>query len=368
MNKKIAVLSGDGIGPEIMDEAIKVLKTIENVFGHSFIYEYAPIGGQAWDAFGTHFPEKTAQICKDADAILFGSVGGAIDQQHLPKWRNCERNTILAIRKALGLTSNLRPVQGFGAFNEIDLMCVRELSEDVYFGPHETTCIEGERVARDVMIYHESTIRAIAHQAFQIAMSRQKKITSVDKANVLDCSKLWREVVTEVSKEYPECTLEHMLVDNCAMQLMKNPTSFDVLLMPNLFGDILSDLASVSGGSLGMLPSASLNRQGIGLYEPAGGSAPDIAGKRIANPIGQILSAALMLKHSFGMDEEHDAIVEAVKRAVQEEYRTPDIAGKGQCCSTAEMGDAIVNFINKKKIKKEETHEQEHAYYGFLFF
>ena len=356
MNKKIAVLSGDGIGPEIMDEAIKVLKKIESVFGHSFTYVYALIGGQAWDTYGNHFPKETAQICKNADAILFGSVGGAIDQQHLPKWRNCERNSILAIRKELGLMCNLRPVQSFKeAFNEIDLMCVRELSEDVYFGPHETTVVEGERVARDVMIYHESTIRAIAHQAFQIAMSRKKKVNSVDKANVLDCSKLWREVVTEVSKEYPECTLEHMLVDNCAMQLMKYPTAFDVLLMPNLFGDILSDLASVLGGSLGMLPSASLNNHGVGLYEPAGGSAPDIAGKGIANPIGQILSAALMLKHSFGMEDEHDAIVEALKKAIQEGYRTPDIAGGEKSCSTAEMGNAIIKFINKNK--KRGQHE-----------
>jgi 3-isopropylmalate dehydrogenase len=358
MNKQIAVLSGDGIGPEIMDEAIKVLKTIENVFGHSFIYTYALIGGEAWDAFGSHFPEETAKICKDADAILFGSVGGAIEGQHSPKWLNCEKNSILAIRKVLGLMCNLRPVQSFkGASNDVDLMCVRELSEDVYFGPHETIYEQGERVARDVMIYHESTIRAIAHQAFQIAMSRRKKVTSVDKANVLDCSKLWRAVVTEVSKEYPECTLDHMLVDNCAMQLMKNPTSFDVLLMPNLFGDILSDLASVLGGSLGILPSASFNSQGIGFYEPAGGSAPDIAGKGIANPIGQILSAALMLKHSFGMNEEHDAIVDAVKRAVQEGYRTPDIADGGPHCSTAEMGKAIIKFISKKKIKNEKKHE-----------
>ena len=352
MHKNIAILPGDGIGPEIMDEAIKVLQNIEQLFGHSFTYTHAPIGGQAWEVYGLHFPEETANICRDADAVLFGSVGGAIAEQHLPKWRDCEKNSILALRKMLGLTCNLRPVQSLHtASTTVDLVCVRELSEDIYFGPHETIYIEGERVARDVMIYHESTIEGIAHQAFQIARSRRKKVTSVDKANVLDCSKLWREVVTRVSGKYPECLLEHMLVDSCAVHLMKRPASFDVLLMPNLFGDILSDLASVLGGSLGMLPSASLNSQGMGLYEPAGGSAPDIAGKGIANPIGQILSAALMLKHSFGMRKEHDAVVRAVAQAAHDGHRTYDMASgnHSSSTSTAEMGEAIRNLLIKTK-------------------
>lgn len=351
MNKTIAIIPGDGIGPEIMAEAIKVLKEIESVFGHRFIYHYAVIGGAAWDAHGTHFPQETADICENADAILFGSVGGPVGSQDSPKWKDCEKNSILAIRSQMGMNCNIRPVQGIG--NEIDIFCVRELSEDVYFGSHETSGSIGDRVAQDMMIYSEGTIRQIAHQAFQFAMSRDKKVTSVDKANVLDCSKLWREIVEEVSKGYPECKVEHMLVDNCAMQLAKNPRDFDVLLMPNLFGDILSDLASIWGGSLGMLPSASFNRQGKGLYEPAGGSAPDIAGKGIANPIGQILSAALMLKYSFGMETEYDAIVGAVQKAIAAGYRTKDIATSKKVCTTAGMGDAIAKNIRNRKIEED---------------
>lgn len=347
MNKTIAVIPGDGIGPEIMAEAIKVLKEIESVFGHRFIYRYAAIGGAAWDMHRTHFPQETAEICQNADAVLFGSVGGPVSDQSHPKWKDCEKNSILAIRSQMGLSCNVRPVRGID--NEIDVFCVRELSEDVYFGPHETSGKMGERVARDVMIYNEATIRQIAHQAFQFAMSRRKKVTSVDKANVLDCSKLWREIVNEVSKEYPECTVEHVLVDHCAMLLAKNPRPFDVLLMPNLFGDILSDLASIWSGSLGMLPSASFNQSGKGLYEPAGGSAPDIAGQGIANPIGQILSAALMLKYSFGMEAEHNAIVNAVQRAIAAGYRTKDLAISQKYCTTAAMGDAIVQIIRNER-------------------
>jgi 3-isopropylmalate dehydrogenase len=363
MDKTIAIIPGDGIGPEIMAEAIKVLKEIESVFGHRFIYHYAVIGGAAWEAHGTHFPQETANICQNADAVLFGSVGGTVGSQGDPKWKDCEKNSILAIRSQMGLSCNVRPVQGIG--NKVDVFCVRELSEDVYFGSHETSGSVGERVARDVMIYNESTIRQIAHQAFQFAMSRNKKVTSVDKANVLDCSRLWREVVDEVSKQYPECKVEHILVDNCAMQLAKNPRNFDVLLMPNLFGDILSDLASIWGGSLGMLPSASFNKEGKGLYEPAGGSAPDIARKGIANPIGQILSAALMLKYSFGMEAEHDAIVDAVQKAIAAGYRTKDIAVSNKYCTTAGMGDAIAKIIRSRKI--EEDIYGAHLRYAFCF-
>ncbi len=347
MDKTIAIIPGDGIGPEIMAEAIKVLKEIEASFGHRFTYCHADIGGAAWDVHGTHFPQETAAICQNADAILFGSVGGPVGGQSCPKWKDCERNSILAIRSQMGLSCNVRPVRGID--NGVDVFCVRELSEDVYFGAHETLGSVGERVARDVMFYSEGTIRQIAHLAFQFAMKRGKKVTSVDKANVLDCSKLWREIVEDVSKEFPECKVEHILVDNCAMQIAKNPQSFDVLLMPNLFGDILSDLASIWGGSLGMLPSASFNKHGKGLYEPAGGSAPDIAGKGIANPIGQILSAALMLKYSFGMEAEHAAIVDGVQKAIAGGYRTKDIAISNRYFSTAEVGDAIAKIIHNKR-------------------
>jgi 3-isopropylmalate dehydrogenase len=351
MDKTIAIIPGDGIGPEIMAEAVKVLKEIEAIFGHRFIYHYAVIGGAAWDKHGSYFPKETAEICQKADAILFGSVGGPVDRQSSLKWKDCEKNSILAMRNQMGLYCNVRPVRGID--QEVDVVCIRELSEDVYFGSHETRGKIGERVAQDVMLYTEGTIRQIAHFAFQLAMARRKKVTSVDKANVLDSSKLWRAVVGEVSKEYPECEVEHMLVDNCAMQLAKNPSRFDVLLMPNLFGDILSDVASIWGGSLGTLPSASFNREGQGLYEPAGGSAPDIAGKGVANPIGQILSAALMLKHSFGMQAEHDAIVAAVQKAIAAGYRTQDIADSKKACTTASMGDAIVRIIRNKKRKED---------------
>ncbi len=348
MKKTIAIIPGDGIGPEIMDEAVKVLDRIGSVFGHRFIFEYGLIGGAAWDVHGVHYPMQTSEICKRADAVLFGSVGGPIAEQSSPKWKNCEKNSILAMRQEMGLTCNVRPVQGM-TDPEIDIFCVRELSEDVYFGTHRISGNKGARIASDKMFYTEKTIRGIAHQAFQFAMSRGKKVTSVDKANVLDCSKLWREVVEEVSKEYPECELEHLLVDNCAMQIAKNPTRFDVLLMPNLFGDILSDLASVWGGSIGMLPSASFNKEGKGFYEPAGGSAPDIAGQGIANPVGQILSAALMLKYSFGMQDEHDAIVEAVRHAIEAGYWTEDIGPCDKPFSTSEMGNAITHFIRNKQ-------------------
>lgn len=347
MDKTIAIIPGDGIGPEVMAEAIKVLKEIEAIFGHRFTYQYAAIGGAAWDSHGNHFPKETADICQTSDAILFGSVGGPVNNQFSPKWKDCEKNSILALRNLMGLYCNVRPVRGID--HKVDIVCIRELSEDVYFGSHETSGEIGNRVARDEMIYSENTIRRIAHFAFQVAMSRTKKVTSIDKANVLDCSKLWRAVVDEIAKEYPECQLEHMFVDAAAMELIKNPYRFDVLLTPNLFGDILSDVASVWGGSLGTLPSASFNTEGKGLYEPAGGSAPDIAGKGVANPIGQILSAALMLKHSFGMQTEHDAIVYAVQKAIACGYRTQDIANSKKTCTTAAMGDAIVQIMRNRE-------------------
>lgn len=362
MKKTIAVLSGDGIGPEVMSEAIKVLSKIAECFDHEFIFQKASIGGAAWEEHGEHFPDVTKKICEGSDAILFGSVGGPVQEQGKDKWKDCERNSILQIRKYFRFQTNLRPAKVYPALadscvlrpdiigNGVDVLCVRELSGDIYFGEHRIETIDGVKNAVDVMAYDDKTIAYIAHAAFHAARHRRKKVTSVDKANVLACSRLWREVVTEVSKEYPDCQLEHILVDNCAMQLIRCPTAFDVLLMPNMFGDILSDEASVLAGSLGMLPSASLNKEGFGLYEPSSGSAPDIAGKGIANPIGQILSAAMMLEYSFQLIQESAAIHLAVEKSLNQGFRTADISTPNdrlRPISTIEMGNVIIkNLIN----------------------
>lgn len=363
MKKTIAVLSGDGIGPEVMAEAIKVLWKIAEIFGHEFVFQHALIGGAAWELHGEHFPEKTKEICEGSDAILFGSVGGPIQEQGSAKWKNCERNSILQLRQYFRFQTNLRPCRVYPALADscvlrpqiirsgVDILCVRELSGDIYFGEHRIETIEGVKHAVDVMSYDEKTIADIAHAAFQAARHRRKKVTSVDKANVLACSRLWRDVVTETSKKYPDCELEHLLVDNCAMQLIRCPTAFDVLLMPNMFGDILSDEVSVLAGSLGMLPSASLNKHGFGLYEPSSGSAPDIAGKGIANPIGQILSAAMMLEYSFQMVQEAKAIHRAVETSLAKGFRTADIStldDRLSTLSTQEMGNRIINNLKGK--------------------
>lgn len=360
MRKTIAVLSGDGIGPEVISEAIKVLLKIAENFGHEFVIKKALIGGAAWEVYGTHFPEATKRICEESDAILFGSVGGPIQEQENAKWKDCERNSILQLRQHFRFQTNLRPARIYPALidscilrpqiigNGIDILCIRELLGDIYFGEHRLELIGGVKHATDVMEYDEKTIADIAHAAFQAARNRRRKVTSVDKANVLACSRLWREVVAEVSKAYPDCQLEHLLVDNCAMQLIRNPTSFDVLLMPNMFGDILSDEVSVLAGSLGMLPSASLNRFGFGLYEPSSGSAPDIAGKGIANPIGQILSAAMMLEYSFQLVQEARVIHQAVEKSLDQGFRTIDISNPNdqlRPVSTNEMGNIITNNL-----------------------
>lgn len=359
MKKTIAVLAGDGIGPEVMQEAVKVLKRIGEVFGHEFKLASGLIGGAAWEKYKDHFPEKMKRICKESDAILFGSVGGPVSEQMSEKWRDCEKNSILAIRKYFNFNVNFRPVKLYSALKNncvlranvikkgVDILCVRELSGDVYFGEHKTEGEVGSRTATDVMTYDEETVEKVAIAAFEAAMKRRKKVSSVDKANVLDCSKLWREVVSRVAKNYPQCSCEHVLVDNMAMQVIKRPGDFDVILMPNMFGDIISDEISVFAGSLGMLPSASFNSSGFGLYEPSGGSAPDIAGKGIANPIAQILSMAMMLKYSFGLDREHDIVLWAVEEVLKANYLTADIAGKKPSVSTAKMGDAIANSIYK---------------------
>ena len=284
-----------------MDQALRVLQVVEQKFGHSFEKVQALVGGAAYDEHQEHFPKVTEDICRESDAILFGSVGGPVEQMQEQKWKNCEANSLLALRKTFNFNANFRPVKVFPELLEIcplrrelvergiDLVFVRELLGDIYFGEHQTLEEQGKRVAKDTARYDEEQIAAIAKIAFDAAMKRSKKLHSVDKANVLDTSKLWREVVDEVSKSYPEVEYHHILVDNCAMQIIRNPAQFDVLLTPNMFGDILSDAAAVLPGTLGLLASSAMNREGFAMYEPSGGSAQDIAGKGIANPIAQIL-------------------------------------------------------------------------------
>ena len=352
MNMKIGVIKGDGIGPEIVDEAMKVLDRIAEVYGHSLSYTQLLMGGASIDANGVPLTES--------DAVLMGSIGG--DAKTSP-WYQLEPSKrpeagLLALRKGLNLFANLRPavlyqeLKGACPLKEeiadrgFDMMIMRELTGGLYFGERSTREENGVLVARDELTYSETEIRRIAKRGFDIAMKRRKKVTSVDKANVLDSSRLWRKVVEEVAKDYPEVTLEHMLVDNCAMQLVKDPAQFDVILTENMFGDILSDEASMVTGSIGMLASASLNETKFGLYEPSGGSAPDIAGQGIANPIATILSAAMMLKYSFDLDEEAAAIEEAVSAVLKDGYRTIDIMSDGmKQIGTKEMGDRICSYI-----------------------
>ncbi len=358
MEKNLAVLAGDGIGPEVMKQAIKVLDAVGAKFKHKFNYREALIGGAAYDEFKIHFPEETKQVCREADAILFGSVGGPVSELHLDKWKGCETNALLGLRKAFNFNANFRPARVYPQLKGIcplkpeivdagiDLLIIRELSGDIYFGEHKTYLENGRRKAHDVAEYDEDTVARIAHIAFQAAQKRGKLLTSVDKANVLDTSKLWRVVVHEVAKEYPDVKLEDMLVDNCAMQIIRNPAQFDVIVTSNMFGDILSDAAAVLPGSLGLTPSASLNPEGFGMYEPSGGSAPDIAGKGIANPIAQILSAAMMLRFSFGLSAEAEAIEKAVDTALDQGIRTGDIQTPGKsAASTDEMTAAILKAL-----------------------
>ncbi len=354
----IAVLPGDGVGEEVMAEALRVLDVVLTKSNITFAFEMGLIGGAAYDKYGEHFPSVTKELCEKSTAILFGSVGGPVSKQHEPKWTNCEANTILALRKTFGFNANFRPINIFPELKElcplkpelvekgIDILFIRELVGDIYFGEHKTTGNKGNRLATDVAQYTEEQISNVAHTAFQAAIKRNKKLTSVDKANVLDTSKLWRTVVEEIKEDYPEVELEHMLVDNCAMQIIKNPAQFDVVLTSNMFGDILSDAAAVLPGSLGLLASASINADGFGLYEPPGGSAQDIAGLGVANPIGQILSSALMLRFSFGLEAEASAIEQAVSKALAKGFRTKDIHTPGTTLvSTSEMADAVISNI-----------------------
>ena len=356
MNLKIGVIKGDGIGPEIVTEAMKVLDKVAGVYGHTCDYTQLLMGGASIDVHGVPLTDETIAEAKACDAVLMGSIGG--DAKTSP-WYKLEPSKrpeagLLKIRKALNLFANLRPavlyeeLKGACPLKEeiteggFDMMIMRELTGGLYFGERKTEEIDGVMTAKDSLTYNEEEIRRIAKRGFDIAMKRRKKVTSVDKANVLDSSRLWRKV----AKDYPEVAVENMLVDNCAMQLVKDPKQFDVILTENMFGDILSDEASMVTGSIGMLASASLNETKFGLYEPSGGSAPDIAGKGIANPIATILSAAMMLRFSFDLDKEADAIEAAVAKVLKDGYRTIDIMSEGKTqIGTEEMGDLISENI-----------------------
>ena len=360
MNLNIGVIKGDGIGPEIVTEAMKVLDKVADVYGHTCNYTQLLMGGASIDVHGVPLTSETVAQAKASDAVLMGSIGG--DAKTSP-WYQLEPSKrpeagLLKIRKELNLFANFRPailydeLKGACPLKEeiteggFDLMIMRELTGGLYFGERKTIEEDGVITAHDSLTYNENEIRRIAKRGFDIAMKRRKKVTSVDKANVLDSSRLWRKIVEEVAKDYPEVTLEHMLVDNCAMQLVRDPKQFDVVLTENMFGDILSDEASMVTGSIGMLSSASLNETKFGLYEPSGGSAPDIAGKGIANPIATILSTAMMLRFSFDLDKEADAIENAVEKVLKEGYRTIDIMSEGKTqVGTEKMGDLIAGYI-----------------------
>lgn len=362
MELHITCIPGDGIGPEIVAQAKKVLEKTAEVYGHKMIFEDILMGGASIDVHGVPLTEEAIAKAKAANAVLMGSIGGNTTTSpwyQLPPNLRPEAG-LLALRKALNLFANLRPailydeLAGACPLKEeisargFDMMIMRELTGGLYFGERKTVEENGVLKAIDTLSYDENEIRRIAIKGFDIAMKRRKKVTSVDKANVLDSSRLWRKVVEEVAKEYPEVTLEHMLVDNCAMQLVKDPAQFDVILTENMFGDILSDEASMVTGSIGMLASASLNDSKFGLYEPSHGSAPDIAGMDIANPIATILSASMMLRYSFDLDREADAIEVAVKQVLQDGYRTGDIMSEG-CTKVGctQMGDLLAERIHK---------------------
>ena len=360
MNYKIGVISGDGIGPEIVREARKVLDAVCKKYEHEFTYTDLLLGGASIDVHGVPLTDETIENAKKCDAVLMGSIGG--DAKTSP-WYKLEPSKrpeagLLGIRKALNLFANLRPAYLYDELRAacplrddisaegFDMLIMRELTGGLYFGARKTEEIDGVRTATDTLSYNENEIRRIAKRAFDIAMKRRTKVCSVDKANVLDSSRLWRQVVEEVAKDYPEVTLSHMYVDNCAMQLVMNPAQFDVILTENMFGDILSDEASMVTGSIGMLSSASLNETKFGLYEPSHGSAPDIAGQDKANPIATILSAAMMLRYSLDLDKEADAVEAAVRQVLKDGYRTGDIMSDG-CTKvgTKEMGTLIAERL-----------------------
>ncbi len=364
MKLNITCIPGDGIGPEIVAQAKRVLDKTASVYGHEITYKDVLMGGCSIDAYGVPLTQETIDAAKSADAVLMGSIGGNTSTSPWYKLEPSKRPEagLLGIRKALNLFANLRPAYLYpqlkkacplkeeAASKGFDMLIMRELTGGLYFGDRFTKEIDGELTATDTLVYKESEIRRIAIKAFEVARKRRKSVISVDKANVLDSSRLWRQVVNEVAKDYPDVTLEHMLVDNCAMQLVRDPAQFDVVLTENMFGDILSDEASMITGSIGMLPSASLNDTSFGLYEPSHGSAPDIAGKDIANPIATILSAAMMLRYSFNLDKEADAIENAVQKVLEDGYRTVDLMGSSNKDEVTQvgckaMGDLIVERI-----------------------
>lgn len=365
MELKIAVLPGDGIGPEVIAEAVGVLEAVGRRFGHAFDLETGRVGGNAIDDFGTPLPDETVELCRRSDAILFGAVGG-------PKWDDPDAETrpedgILAIRKNLGLFANLRPVKVYPSLinaspikpallEGVDMIVLRELTGGLYFArPKRRWTTKTGRRGVDTLRYTEREIERVVRVAFELARGRRKRLTSVDKANVLETSRLWRQVTEEVHADYPDVELEHILVDAAAMALIRNPASYDVIVAENMFGDILTDEASVLSGSMGMQPSASLAGltgvtesadESVSLYEPIHGSAPDIAGQGKANPIGMILSAAMMLRHSFGLEEEAQAVESAVEGVLAEGYRTPDIAGDGgETVGTRRMGEVVAGRV-----------------------
>lgn len=364
MECRIGVIAGDGIGPEIVAEAKKVLNKVGEKYGHTFCYEEILMGGCSIDATGEPLTKEAVAQAKASDAVLMGSIGGNTQTSpwyKLPPEKRPEAG-LLALRKELNLFANLRPAYLYEELKEacplrediigdgFDMMIMRELTGGLYFGARKTEEKDGVVTATDTLTYSENEIRRIAKRGFDIAAKRRKKVTSVDKANVLDSSRLWRKIVDEVARDYPDVCCEHMLVDNCAMQLVRDPKQFDVILTENMFGDILSDEASMVTGSIGMLSSASLNDTKFGLYEPSGGSAPDIAGKGIANPIATILSAAMLLRYSFDLDAEADAVDAAVRQVLKDGYRTVDIMPQSGAdgvtqVGTSEMGDLICERI-----------------------
>ncbi len=358
--KRIAILPGDGIGPEVMAEAVKILDAVSQKFNLELEYQFGDVGGIAHDKHGTALPDQTLKLCETSDAILFGSVGGP-KWEALPPAEQPERAALLPLRKHFQLFCNLRPAKVFKALVQscplradivgsgFDILCVRELTGGIYFGQPKGREGQGaEEKAFDTMVYSRQEIERIAEVAFTSARIRRKRVTSIDKANVLTSMVLWRDVVTEVGKKYRDIELNHLYIDNATMQLVKNPHQFDVLLCGNMFGDIISDECAMLTGSMGLLPSASINENGFGLFEPAGGSAPDIAGQGIANPIAQILSAAMMLRHSFGYEDAALAIEQAVAGVLDAGLHTADIAvDKNKVIGTAAMGDALVGLIER---------------------
>lgn len=360
MESRITLIPGDGIGPEIVREAVKVLDRVADKYGHKFDYTRILMGGCSIDEYGVPLTDEAVATAKASDAVLLGAVGGNVGNS---KWYDVAPNLrpeagLLKIRKELGLFANLRPAYLYDELKAacplkeeiigdgFDMVIMRELTGGLYFGDRYTKEVDGLETAVDTLTYNEEEIRRIAIKGFEIAMKRRKKVTSVDKANVLDSSRLWRKIVHEVAKDYPEVEVSDMLVDNCAMQLVMNPGQFDVILTENMFGDILSDEASMITGSIGMLSSASLNKTKLGLYEPSHGSAPDIAGKNVANPIATILSAAMMLRYSLDLDKEADAIEAAVASVLKEGYRTTDIMSEGcTLVGTDKMGDLIAERV-----------------------